>query len=176
MSEFDRPERSTPEQSGRKPTRTSPPREGLRLLFGTAASLLAACTISQTAEVPIVNPDLLVAFKDGTYRNIPNRMPEGDELELQTTCPTGTTFFWANEISRYYQKRPDNVEPRGAYLASGVYNNDGSLKWFHLSYHPTTPSTFEGNVVLDCEDALGLIVTIMGKYQIVAIPNLNSIS
>lgn len=142
-------------------------RGSLRWASGIFAGLTAmAC--AQTVEAPLVSaqPDLLVTFADGTYRNIPNRMPEGDELELQTTCPTGTTFFWASEISSYDRKQPNNADPRGAYLASGVYNNDGSLKWFHLSYHPTTPSTFEGNVVLDCKDDSGSIVTIMGRYSV----------
>lgn len=154
--------------SEKRPKRTPNLLRGSYRWAGAIFAGLTALACAQTFEAPIipVQPDLLVAFKDGTYKNIPNRMPAGDELELQTTCPTGTTFFWASEISRYYQKLPNNVEPRGAYLASGVYNNDGSLKWFHLSYHPTTPSTFEGNIVLDCKDDFGLIVTRMGRYSV----------
>lgn len=57
MSEFDGPKRPTPENKGKNSTRTSSSRGGLRLLLGTAASLMVACTISKTVEAPSVAPE-----------------------------------------------------------------------------------------------------------------------
>ena len=146
--------------------KTVHPRGGARLWVGTVFAGLAALACAQT-----IQPDLSVTL-DGGYRNVINGVSDG--LKLQTTCPTGTTFFWASEVSRYYDPRqPDKSNPHGAYLAYGTYKDD-TLEAFHLAFYPTVPSMTEGNIVLDCFSGdnreRALIDIKRGKYQITRKP------
>lgn len=63
MSQFNDVERERGLE--KRPNRTPHPRGGLRLLLGTAASLLAACVSSQTVEAPVAPPNETPAQTSG---------------------------------------------------------------------------------------------------------------